>query len=103
MLVKFKADLTPEQIKESEAAFRGLKSKIDVIKDFEWGTDVSVEGKAEGFTHLFLVSFADEKGRDIYLPHAAHKEFVTASSARGSRRCWWWTTGRGSKFAATTA
>lgn len=82
VLVKFKADLTPEQIKESEAAFRGLKSKIDVIKDFEWGTDVSVEGKAEGFTHLFLVSFADEKGRDVYLPHAAHKEFVTLVGPR---------------------
>jgi hypothetical protein len=82
VLVKFKSDLTPEQIKESEAAFRGLKSKIDVIKDFEWGTDVSVEGKAEGFTHLFLVSFADEKGRDIYLPHAAHKEFVTLVGPR---------------------
>jgi lysophospholipase L1-like esterase len=82
VLVKFKADLTPEQIKESEAAFRGLKSKIAVIQDFEWGTDVSVEGKAEGFTHLFLVSFADEKGRDTYLPHAAHKEFVTLVGPR---------------------
>ena len=82
VLVKFKGDLTPEQIKESEAAFRGLKSKIDVIKDFEWGTDVSVEGKAEGFTHCFLVSFADEKGRDAYLPHAAHKEFVTLVGPR---------------------
>ncbi|MBC7855112.1 MAG: Dabb family protein [Pirellulaceae bacterium] len=82
VLVKFKGDLTPEQIQESEAAFRGLKSKIDVIKDFEWGTDVSVEGKAEGFTHLFLVSFADEKGRDTYLPHAAHKEFVALVGPR---------------------
>jgi len=82
VLVKFKADLTAEQIKESEGAFRGLKSKIDVIKDFEWGTDVSVEGKAEGFTHLFLVSFADEKGRDTYLPHAAHKEFVALVGPR---------------------
>ena len=23
-----------------------------------------------------LVSFADEKGRDVYLPHPDHKEFV---------------------------
>jgi len=82
VLVKFKADLTAEQLKESENAFRSLKSKIDVIKDFEWGTDVSVEGKAEGFTHLFLVTFADDKARDTYLPHAAHKEFVTLVGPR---------------------
>lgn len=82
VLVKFKADLTAEQLKESENAFRGLKSKIDIIKDFEWGTDVSVEGKAEGFTHLFLVTFASEKDRDTYLPHAAHKEFVTLVGPR---------------------
>ncbi len=82
VLVKFKADLTPEQIKESEAAFRGLKNKIDVIQDFEWGTDVSVEGKADGFTHLFMVTFATAKDRDAYLPHAAHKEFVTLVGPR---------------------
>jgi len=82
VLVKFKADLTPEQIKESEEAFRSLKSKIDIIKDFEWGTDVSVEGKAEGFTHCFLVTFASDKDRDTYLPHAAHKEFVTLVGPR---------------------
>ncbi|MCE9527427.1 MAG: Dabb family protein [Planctomycetales bacterium] len=82
VLVKFKADLTPEQIKESENAFRSLKSKIDVIKDFEWGTDVSVEGKSEGFTHCFMVTFADDKARDTYLPHAAHKEFVSLVGPR---------------------
>ena len=82
VLVKFKADVTPEQLKESEAAFRSLKSKIDVVKDFEWGTDVSVEGKSEGFTHCFLVTFADAKGRDTYLPHPAHKEFVTLVGPR---------------------
>jgi len=82
VLVKFKADLTPEQIKESEDAFRSLKSKIDLIKDFEWGTDVSVEGKAEGFTHCFLVTFAEAKDRDAYLPHAAHKEFVALVGPR---------------------
>jgi lysophospholipase L1-like esterase len=82
VLVKFKGDLTPEQIKESEEAFRSLKSKIDLIKDFEWGTDVSVEGKSEGFTHCFLVTFANDKDRDTYLPHAAHKEFVTLVGPR---------------------
>lgn len=76
VLFKFKSDVTPEQIQDVVAAFGGLKSKIDTIEDFEWGTDVSVENRSEGFTHCFVVSFRDQAGRDTYLPHAAHQEFV---------------------------
>ena len=57
-------------------AFAALPGKIDAIVDFECGTDVSVEGKADGFTHGFLVTFRDEAGRAAYLPHPAHQEFV---------------------------
>ena len=39
-------------------------------------TDISVEGKADGFTHGFVVTFETEKGREVYLPHPAHQEFV---------------------------
>lgn len=76
VLFKFKEGTTKEQIKAIETGFAGLPSKIDTIRDFEWGTDVSSEGKSKGFTHCFFVTFADEKGRDVYLPHAAHKDFV---------------------------
>ena len=76
VLFKFKEGTTKDQIKEVETAFAALPSKIDTIRDFEWGTDVSPEGKSKGFTHCFFVTFADEKGRDVYLPHAAHKDFV---------------------------
>jgi hypothetical protein len=30
-----------------------------------------------GFTHCFFVSFATEADREVYLPHNAHKEFVS--------------------------
>ena len=76
VLFKFKDDATKEQVKEIVDAFRGLPKKIDAIADFEYGTDVSVEGRAQGFTHCFVVSFRDEKARDTYLPHAAHQDFV---------------------------
>ena len=75
VLVKFKADLTKEQVQETVDAFRALPKKIDAIKAFEYGTDNSPEMLAAGFTHCFLLTFADEKGRDAYLPHAAHEEF----------------------------
>lgn len=76
VLFKFKADVTPAQVQEVADAFAALPGKIKEIHSFEWGTDVSVEGKADGFTHGFLVTFRDEKGREIYLPHPAHQEFV---------------------------
>ncbi len=75
VLFKFKEGTTAEQIGEVVEAFRLLKSKIDVIQDFEYGTDISVENKSQGFTHCFFVTFRDEKGRDAYLPHPAHKAF----------------------------
>ena len=76
VLFKFKNDVNPEQVAEVVKAFAALPSKISTIVDFETGTDVSVEMKADGFTHGFLVTFADEKGRETYLPHPAHQEFV---------------------------
>jgi len=75
VLFKFKEGTTPEKIKEVEKSFAALPEKIDVIKGFEMGTNVSVENHSEGFTHCFLVSFSSEADRDTYLNHPAHKEF----------------------------
>jgi hypothetical protein len=75
VMFKFKDGTTPEQIKEVEDAFRALPSKIPEVVDFEWGTNNSPEGKADGFTHCFFLTFKDEAGRAAYLPHPAHKAF----------------------------
>ena len=76
VLFKFKDGTTPEQVRAIEENFQGLPDLIPTIIDFEWGTDVSEENKADGFTHCFLVTFADAAGRAVYLPPPAHKEFV---------------------------
>ncbi len=76
VVFKFKDEVKPEQVEEVVKAFAALPGKINTIIEFERGTDVSVEMKADGFTHAFLVTFADEKGREVYLPHPAHQEFV---------------------------
>lgn len=75
VLFKFKDGTTSEQVKEIENAFRALPSKVDAIHDFEWGTDMSVEGISQGFTHCFLVTFKSEADRAKYLPHPEHKAF----------------------------
>lgn len=75
VLFSFKESSTAEDIKKVEDAFRALPSKIKEIKGFEWGTNNSPEGLNQGFTHCFFLTFDSEKGREIYLPHPAHKEF----------------------------
>ena len=60
------------------AAFKALPGKIDLIKDFEYGTNNSPEKLNNGLTHSFLLTFNNEKDRDAYLIHPAHKEFGAA-------------------------
>ena len=76
VLFKFKDDAPAAEVKAIEDAFVALKGKIDTIKDFEWGKNVSPENKSQGLTHLFFVTFEDRAGLDVYLPHPAHEAFV---------------------------
>ncbi len=75
VLFAFTPASSAEDIRRIEEAFAALPSQIDAIIDFEWGTNVSIEGVAQGFTHCFLVTFADEAGHAAYLPHPAHRAF----------------------------
>lgn len=74
---KFKDSATPEQVQSIEKAFIELAKKVETVKGFEWGTNVSPENMNDGFTHCFFVTFADKAGLDVYLPHPAHSEFVS--------------------------
>ena len=76
VLYKFKDALKPAEVQEVIDAFAALPQKIDRIVGFEHGTNISPEGKSEGLTHCFMVSFASEKDRDAYLTHSAHLEYV---------------------------
>ena len=73
---KFKDDASDVQIKKVKKEFAALKEKIPEIVALEWGTNNSPEGLSKDFTHCFIVTFKDEKGRSIYLPHPEHKAFV---------------------------
>ncbi len=76
VMYKFRDDCTPEQIEQVVKAFSGLPEKIDSIVGFERGTNVSGEGKSEGLTHCFVVTFANEAGLATYLKHPAHDAYV---------------------------
>ncbi len=72
---KFKDAATAKDVDGVVEAFRELPSKLDVIKDFQSGKNISQVGMDDGFTHCFLLTFKDEAGREVYLPHADHKAF----------------------------
>jgi hypothetical protein len=82
VMYKFKDDLAPGELQKVVDTFAALPAKIHSIIGFEHGANVSQEGKSEGLTHAFVVTFADEQGRDEYLKHPAHLEYVKVASPR---------------------
>ena len=68
----FKEESSPEDIQDVVDEFAGLPTKINTIVDFQWGTNNSPEGKNDGLTHCFVLSFESEADRDAYIPHPAH-------------------------------
>ncbi|MGC4002673.1 MAG: Dabb family protein [Pirellulales bacterium] len=76
VMYEFKPECTAAQIQEVIDAFGGLPKKIDGIVGYEAGRNVSPEGKSDGLTHVFVVTFQDEAARDAYLKHPAHDAYV---------------------------
>lgn len=76
VLLKFKATVTAPEMQRIEAGFVDLRNKIPTVQSLEWGTNNSPEGLAKGFTHCFNLTFADDAGRAVYLPHLDHLAFV---------------------------
>ena len=68
VLIRFKPETAPDRIRAIESAFAALQAKIAGIEALEWGTNCSPEGKDQGFTHCFLLTFASAAARDAYLP-----------------------------------
>ena len=82
VMYKFREDLTPAQLQEVIDTFLSLEKSVDEVVSIEHGVNVSPEGKSEGLTHAFLVTFKDEKGRDAYLVHPAHQRYVDVAKNR---------------------
>ncbi len=74
LLIKFKSTATTNEINELRASFKSMPSKIDGVHSVEWGLNNSPEGKNKGYTHIVLMNFEDETGRENYLPHPEHDE-----------------------------
>jgi hypothetical protein len=73
---KYKKAVTEAKQKEIADALVALKKSIPQIISVDHGRNVSKEGFDRGYHELFIVTFANEKDRDIYLEHPKHKEFA---------------------------
>jgi len=76
VMYKFKDNVTPADVQKVIDAFAELPKKVNTIIGFEHGANVSREGKSEGFTHVFVVTFRNETDLANYLVHPAHDAYV---------------------------
>src|SRR5689334_3798485 len=63
---KFKDGTSEDDLAKVVAAFDALPKKIDSVKDYQAGKNVSPLGFNDGYTHCFLLTFNDEAGRAKY-------------------------------------
>ena len=79
VLLKLKPGTTSDQ---TQAVLDELKQlKLPGIISFTGGDNNSPEGKSQGFSWGFTITFEDEAARDAYLPHPDHKA-VSAETIR---------------------
>lgn len=71
--IKFKPQVTQEQIAELFRLLAALRRSISGITDFTGGPNSSPEGLNQGYTHGFLITFETAAARDAYLPHPEHE------------------------------
>ena len=82
VLYKFYDGLHADRVRELIDAFAALPDKIDTIVSLEHGENVSQEGKSEGLTYGFVVTFKSQADLDAYIKHPAHQEYVKIAKDR---------------------
>ncbi len=72
---KYKESATAAQIAEIGKAFADLKKHVPGLIRLQTGRDMSPKEVNDGFVHPFWLTFTNERARNDYLPHPAHKAF----------------------------
>jgi len=76
----FKESASESDIEGVVDAFSALEEAVPSIIGFEKGINNSPEKLDDGFTHCFIVTFADVKGLQSYLPHPGHLGLVQTAT-----------------------
>lgn len=73
VVLRYRRDIPPEKVREIFAALDKLRRQVPGLLDFSGGSYSSPEGLHKGFTHGFVMTFADEASRNGYLAHPDHE------------------------------
>src|ERR1044071_7867029 len=73
VIITFKQGTSPDSIKAVDKAFTSL-SKIALVKEFEWGVDISGQSKLE--RHSYVLSFASSNDIKVYKKTPQHDELA---------------------------
>jgi Stress responsive A/B Barrel Domain len=76
VLLKPKSDLQPQALTALWSGLGALRATIPGIASIRMGENSSPEGKAQGYTLGFVVTFHTAADRDAYLPHPEHLAVV---------------------------
>lgn len=76
LLIQFKNTAQPAQLDSLRELFFALGEKIEGVSGVEWGENDSPEGKNKNYTHVVMMTFADEAARQRYLAHPEHDALV---------------------------
>ena len=74
--LKFKDGTSQDKIDDVLSTFENLTNTIPELKSLEWGKNDSTEGATKGLNYIFTLTFNDEHGREIYLFHETHQNFL---------------------------
>jgi len=73
LLIKFKHSADSSKIDKLSTLFEAMPDKVEGVISVEWGLNDSPENKNKGYTHSVVMTFANEEGRQNYLPHPEHE------------------------------
>ena len=76
VILKFKVETSTADIDEVFQSLQNLLSAnlIPGLLEYSGGPYDSPEGLNKGFTHAFVMKFADKESRDGYFPHPEHEK-----------------------------
>jgi len=72
---KFKAGAPKDAIDKVNAAFAALPKRIPGLLQYQAGEAMGGKALTKGFTHGYVLTFVNDRARNDYLIHPAHKEF----------------------------
>jgi hypothetical protein len=72
-LMRLRSNVPQKTIDHVFSELAALRRKIPGLLNFSGGAYSSPEGLDKGFTHGFVMTFADEASRNGYLPHPEHE------------------------------